>query len=109
MRRLAVDGAAVAIDYRPQADAAERLAAEINTAGGHAITMQGDVAVADESHRGVESAAGGLERARQSREQRRDRALRRPGRAHRRGLRPRVPHQCPRPAADLLDQRPPRL
>ncbi|WP_218177807.1 SDR family NAD(P)-dependent oxidoreductase [Amycolatopsis australiensis] len=55
VRRLAADGAAVAVNYRIQA---ERLAAEIDTAGGHAITVQGDVAVAEEIHQVVETAAG---------------------------------------------------
>jgi NAD(P)-dependent dehydrogenase (short-subunit alcohol dehydrogenase family) len=41
---LATDGHAVAIGYRDRADAAERLAAEIEGAGGRAIPVRGDVA-----------------------------------------------------------------
>jgi NAD(P)-dependent dehydrogenase (short-subunit alcohol dehydrogenase family) len=42
-RRLASDGAAVAITYRSQAAAAEAVAADITATGGRAIAVQGDV------------------------------------------------------------------
>jgi 3-oxoacyl-[acyl-carrier protein] reductase len=41
--RLTRDGAAVAINYSAQAAAAEKLAAEINSKGGQAFAIQGDV------------------------------------------------------------------
>jgi 3-oxoacyl-[acyl-carrier protein] reductase len=43
-RRLAAQGAAVAINYTASADAAEALAAELRAAGGRAIAVQADVA-----------------------------------------------------------------
>ncbi|MBR1176115.1 SDR family oxidoreductase [Bradyrhizobium sp. KB893862 SZCCT0404] len=43
-RRLAQDGIAVVINYASGRDAAEALVAEIETAGGHAIAMQADLA-----------------------------------------------------------------
>ncbi|MDQ6437450.1 glucose 1-dehydrogenase [Mesorhizobium sp. LHD-90] len=42
-RRLAADGAAVAIGYRAASSEAEALAREIETAGGRAIAVQGDI------------------------------------------------------------------
>ncbi len=42
--RLALDGAAVAINYRTQQADAESLAAEIQSAGGRAVLAQADVA-----------------------------------------------------------------
>ncbi|MFG2293845.1 3-oxoacyl-ACP reductase family protein [Streptomyces sp. NPDC048603] len=43
-RRLAADGAAVAINYRGSEGPAKELAEEIRTAGGRALAIQGDVA-----------------------------------------------------------------
>ena len=42
-RRLAADGAAVAVNYNNRADAAESLIAEIRSAGGSAIAVQANV------------------------------------------------------------------
>lgn len=47
VRRLAEAGAVVAINYRKQADAADRLAAMINEAGGRAIAIAADVSQAE--------------------------------------------------------------
>jgi 3-oxoacyl-[acyl-carrier protein] reductase len=47
VRALAAAGAAVAINYREQADAAEALAAEIRKAGGRAVALQADVSQGD--------------------------------------------------------------
>lgn len=44
--RLARDGAAVAVNYRTDKDAADQVLAEIADAGGHAIAVSGDVSVA---------------------------------------------------------------
>lgn len=44
--RLAHDGAAVAVNYRTDKDAADRVLAEIAGGGGRAIAVSGDVAVA---------------------------------------------------------------
>ena len=44
---LAEAGAAVAINFREQADAAQALAAEIEKAGGRAIAVDADVSQAD--------------------------------------------------------------
>lgn len=41
---LAADGWAVGVNYRSGRDAAERVVAEIETAGGRAVALQGDVA-----------------------------------------------------------------
>jgi 3-oxoacyl-[acyl-carrier protein] reductase len=43
-RALAADGWPVGINYHSQAEAAERLAAEIESTGGTAVALQGDVA-----------------------------------------------------------------
>jgi len=43
-RRLAADGVAVAVNYARQADAADRVVAEISAAGGRACAVRGDVA-----------------------------------------------------------------
>lgn len=45
-RRLALQGAAVAVNYRSGQDAAEAVVAEIGAAGGRAVAVAGDVAVA---------------------------------------------------------------
>lgn len=45
-RRLALDGAAVAVNYRSDRDAAEALVSEIEEAGGTALAVTGDVASA---------------------------------------------------------------
>lgn len=45
-RRLALDGAAVAVNYRSDRDAAEALVSEIEEAGGKALAVTGDVASA---------------------------------------------------------------
>jgi 3-oxoacyl-[acyl-carrier protein] reductase len=45
-RRLAGDGAAVAVNYRTQADAAEALVREIRAHGGRAVAVRADVAEA---------------------------------------------------------------
>jgi NAD(P)-dependent dehydrogenase (short-subunit alcohol dehydrogenase family) len=42
-RRLAAEGATVAINYRSGRDAAEALAAELSAAGGQAVALQADV------------------------------------------------------------------
>lgn len=62
-RRLALDGAAVAVNYRTDQDGAEAVVREISSAGGTAIAVQGDVAVADDAARLVDTAVkdlGGL-------------------------------------------------
>jgi 3-oxoacyl-[acyl-carrier protein] reductase len=64
VRRLAADGAAVAINYRAKAEAAEGIAAEITEAGGTAVTVQGDVSAPEDIRRVVDEAAarlGGLD------------------------------------------------
>ncbi|MFH8366948.1 SDR family NAD(P)-dependent oxidoreductase [Streptomyces sp. NPDC018031] len=43
-RRLAADGAAVAVNHRSSPDAAKAVVREIEEAGGRAVTVQGDVA-----------------------------------------------------------------
>ena len=48
VRRLASDGAAVAINYRSNAAVADAMAAEILADGGNAITVRGDVAVPEQ-------------------------------------------------------------
>jgi 3-oxoacyl-[acyl-carrier protein] reductase len=45
-RGLAADGWPVGINYRNDAEGAERVAAEIASEGGHAVTLQGDVCAA---------------------------------------------------------------
>ncbi|MFG1608439.1 SDR family NAD(P)-dependent oxidoreductase [Actinoplanes sp. NPDC049265] len=64
VRRLAADGAAVAIHYRSQAEAAATIAAEINDMGGRAVAVRGDVAVPAEIPPFVDAAAehlGGID------------------------------------------------
>ena len=64
VRRLAEDGAAVAINYRAQAEAAEGIAAEITEAGGSAVAVRGDVSVPEDVRRVVSESAdrlGGLD------------------------------------------------
>ena len=46
-RRLAQDGAKVAVNYQSSAEAAAQVAGEITAAGGEAITLAGDVSQAD--------------------------------------------------------------
>lgn len=64
VRRLAEDGAAIAINYRAQAEAAEGIAAEITEAGGSAVAVRGDVSVPADVRRVVNESAdrlGGLD------------------------------------------------
>ena len=64
VRRLAEDGAAIAINYRAQAEAAEGIAAEITEAGGSAVAVRGDVSVPEDVRRVVNESAdrlGGLD------------------------------------------------
>ena len=64
VRRLAEQGAAVSINYRTRAEAAEAIAAEITAAGGTAIVVQGDVSVPEDVRRIVDESAdrlGGLD------------------------------------------------
>ncbi|MGD9934581.1 MAG: 3-oxoacyl-[acyl-carrier-protein] reductase [Dehalococcoidia bacterium] len=61
---LAAEGARVAVNYVASADAAEAVVAEITSAGGEAVLVQGDVAVADDATRIVKAtvdAFGGLD------------------------------------------------
>jgi 3-oxoacyl-[acyl-carrier protein] reductase len=63
-RRLAEDGAAIAINYRTQAEAAEGIAAEITEAGGLAVAVRGDVSVPEDVRRVADESAdrlGGLD------------------------------------------------
>lgn len=60
VHRLAEEGAAVAINYLVNAEAAEGIAAQIVAAGGQAITVQGDVSVPEEVRRVVDEAADRL-------------------------------------------------
>lgn len=60
VRALAEAGAAVAINYREQADAAQALAASIQAAGGRAVAAAADVSKADEVARVFERAASQL-------------------------------------------------
>lgn len=63
-RRLAVDGAAVAINYRSSEGPAKELAREIEAGGGRAITVHGDVAdpaAAEEMVRQSMDDLGGLD------------------------------------------------
>ncbi|GAA2483552.1 3-oxoacyl-ACP reductase family protein [Streptomyces gobitricini] len=63
-RRLAADGAAVAINYRSSEGPAKELAQEIEAAGGRAVTVHGDVADAahaEEMVRRVTEDLGGLD------------------------------------------------
>jgi NAD(P)-dependent dehydrogenase (short-subunit alcohol dehydrogenase family) len=64
VRRLAEDGAAIAINYRAQAEAAEGIAAEITEAGGSAVAVRGDVSVPEDVRRVVNESPdrlGGLD------------------------------------------------
>jgi NAD(P)-dependent dehydrogenase (short-subunit alcohol dehydrogenase family) len=64
VRRLAEAGAAVAINYRAQAEAANGIAAQISEEGGLAVTVQGDVSVPNDVRRVVDESAdrlGGLD------------------------------------------------
>ena len=64
VRRLAKDGAAVAINYRVKAESAEGIAAQIIEAGGQAITVQGDTSVPEQVRRVADETAerlGGLD------------------------------------------------
>ena len=63
VRRLAADGAAVAINYRSDAGAADALAAEL-AGGGGVLTVQADVSDPEQARRAVDEAAerlGGLD------------------------------------------------
>ncbi len=60
--RLAQDGIAVAINYRGSAEAAAETVREITEAGGRAIALVGDVAVADEAAKLVADTVAGLGR-----------------------------------------------
>jgi 3-oxoacyl-[acyl-carrier protein] reductase len=50
-RRLAAAGIHVAVGYQARSDAAENLAAEIKTAGGQCLTVQGDITDGDAAQR----------------------------------------------------------
>ena len=63
-RRLAADGADVAINYRSSGDAAEALAAEITAVGRRAVALKADVSEPDQIRRLVDESAealGGLD------------------------------------------------
>jgi 3-oxoacyl-[acyl-carrier protein] reductase len=55
--RLAADGFAVAVHYVGRPDAAEQVVREIEQAGGHALSTQGDVAEPDDIRRVFDAAA----------------------------------------------------
>jgi 3-oxoacyl-[acyl-carrier protein] reductase len=59
-RRLAADGADVAINYRSSSDAAEALAAEIIADGRHAAAIKADVSDPEQIQRLTDQAAGAL-------------------------------------------------
>jgi 3-oxoacyl-[acyl-carrier protein] reductase len=61
-KRLAADGAAVAITYTKGADAAKAVVQEIEGAGGKAIAVQADAADADAVNAAVEKAVAALGR-----------------------------------------------
>src|SRR5260221_10995163 len=61
-RRLAADGASVAVTYSKGADAASSLVKEIERAGGKAIAIQADAADADAVRNAVEKTATTLGR-----------------------------------------------
>lgn len=61
-RRLAGQGAAVAITYVSAADRAEALVAEIEAGGGRALALRADSAAADEIARAVDEAAAAFGR-----------------------------------------------
>ncbi|UMG94140.1 SDR family oxidoreductase [Nocardioides sp. TF02-7] len=64
VERLARDGFAVAVHYAGNPERAEKLAAEVRTAGGEAITVGGDVADEDamaSAFDAVEAAFGGID------------------------------------------------
>ena len=50
-RRFAAAGSQVAIGYQARSDAAESLAADITQAGGHCLTVKGDIADDDDAKR----------------------------------------------------------
>lgn len=56
--RLAQDGYAVVVNYHTQREAAEEVVATAAAAGGKAVAVQGDVAVAGDRQRLVEAALG---------------------------------------------------
>ncbi|SFS38365.1 SDR family NAD(P)-dependent oxidoreductase [Streptomyces sp. ok210] len=63
-RRLAADGADVAINYRSSGDAADALAAEITAVGRRAVALKADVSEPDQIRRLVDESAealGGLD------------------------------------------------
>ncbi|WP_405669259.1 SDR family oxidoreductase [Streptomyces sp. NBC_00055] len=63
-RRLAADGAGVAINYRSSGDAAEALAAEITAVGRRAVALKADVSEPDQIRRLADESAealGGLD------------------------------------------------
>jgi 3-oxoacyl-[acyl-carrier protein] reductase len=60
VRRLAADGAAVAFTYGASADAAEKLVAEVQEAGGTVVAIQADSGDAEQVVRAVDEAAGEL-------------------------------------------------
>jgi 3-oxoacyl-[acyl-carrier protein] reductase len=59
-RRLATEGATVAVHYRSGSDAAERLVAEIGEAGGQAVAFRGDLGEAATAERLVDEVADRL-------------------------------------------------
>jgi 3-oxoacyl-[acyl-carrier protein] reductase len=59
-RRLAADGAAVAVNGRRRADLAQRLVEEIGTAGGKAVALLADVSKPDEIRRLFDEAEAAL-------------------------------------------------
>lgn len=63
-RRLAADGADVAINYRSSGDAAEALAAEITAVGRRAVALKADISEPDQIRRLADESAealGGLD------------------------------------------------
>src|SRR2546425_11842970 len=61
-KRLAADGASVAITYTKGGDAAARVVKEIERAGGRAIAIQADAADADALKAAVEKTVGTFRR-----------------------------------------------
>ena len=62
-RALAADGWPVALNYRSDAEGAERVAAEIEAAGGRAVTIAGDISdpeAIDELFEAVEAQLGSV-------------------------------------------------
>lgn len=60
--RLAHDGIAVAVNYRGSTEAADETVRQITAAGGRAIALAGDVAVADQAAKLVSDTVAGLGR-----------------------------------------------